>query len=334
MGGPVLATHFEEPFAAGWNDPFATTFLEIEETFMRAIWSGEIAFGLVTIPTKLYAATRDLTPKFHLVHKGCGARVQMVRRCPKHEKDLAWDEIERAYEVSKGEYAAFSIEELASAEEDEAKGVIEIVEFVDPAEVDLAFIEKSYWIGPSGKTAHSFALLRTVLEKTGRVAVAKVAIRSRTRLALLRPREQLFSLDMMRFADELVGGNEVEMPKAKVPSDKELKLAQSLVDQLTSKFDPEKHPDEYRARVTALVEEKVEKHQTKSGGPLHAAGKRAESNVIDLSELLMRSLHSKKGPGPAKADGARTGRRGAKSKTSNARKAQGAQERPAKRAAG
>lgn len=274
---------------------------------MRAIWSGEIAFGLVTIPTKLYSATRDLTPKFHLVHKGCGARVQMVRRCPKHEKDLAWDEIEKAYEVSKGEYARFSKEELALAEDDETKGIIEIVEFVEPAEVDLAFIEKSYWIGPSGKSAHSFALLRTVLENTGRVAVAKVAIRSRTRLALLRPRDRLFSLDMMRFADELVDSKEVEMPPAKVPSEKELKLAKSLVDQLTSKFDPEKHPDEYRARIAALVDEKVEKHQTKGGDGADEkrASKHAGGNVIDLSALLMKSLKSNPGPAKTTADAKR-----------------------------
>jgi DNA end-binding protein Ku len=269
---------------------------------MRAIWSGDIAFGLVTIPTKLYSATRDLTPKFHLVHKGCGARIQMVRRCPKHEKDLAWDEIEKAFEVSKGEYARFSKEELSEAEDDEAKGIIEIVEFVEPGEVDLAFIEKSYWVGPSGKNAHSFALLRAVLQKNGLVAVAKVAIRSRTRLALFRPRGDFFSLDMMRFADELVPPEELTMPKAKVPSDKELKLAQSLVDQLTSRFDPEKHPDEYRARITALVDEKVEKHQTTQAEDADAKTTRAPAsgNVFDLSELLQRSLKAK-GPGPAKA---------------------------------
>jgi DNA end-binding protein Ku len=258
---------------------------------MRAIWSGEIAFGLVTIPVKLYSGTHDLTPKFHLVHKNCGVRVNVVRRCPKHKKDLSWDEIDKAYEVSKGDYARFTKEELAEATADESKGMIEIVEFIEPQEVDLAYIENSYWAAPSGKTAHSFALLRTVLEKTGRAAVAKVAIRTRTRLALLRPREQLFSLDMMRFADELVPATEIETPAGKAPSEKELKLAKSLVDQLTGAFDPEKHPDEYRARVAALVDEKVEHHQT-SSGDIEDRGKKTRkgADVIDLSELLMRSL--------------------------------------------
>jgi DNA end-binding protein Ku len=231
----------------------------------------------------------------------------MVRRCPKHEKDLAWDEIEKAYEVSKGEYARFTKEELAEAEADETKGVIEIVEFVEPAEIDLAFIEKSYWIGPSGKSAHSFALLRTVLEKTGRVAIAKVAIRTRTRLALLRPRDRLFSLDMMRFADELVESKEVELPPAKVPSEKELKLAKSLVDQLTARFDPSKHPDEYRARVAAIVEEKIEQGQTDEAdaGEERPRAKSTGGKVIDLSALLMKSLKAK--PGTAKAGAAKAG---------------------------
>jgi DNA end-binding protein Ku len=291
----------------------------LEEVLMRAIWSGEIAFGLVTIPTKLYSGTRDLTPKFHLVHKNCGTRVQMVRRCPKHHKDLAWDEIEKAYEVSKGEYAHFTKEELAEATADEPKGMIEIVEFIEPDEVDLAYIENSYWVGPSGKTAHSFTLLRTVLEKTGRVAVAKVAIRTRTRLALLRPREHLFSLDMMRFADELVPSKEIEIPIAKAPSEKELKLAKSLVDQLAASFDPEKHPDEYRARVSAMVDEKVEKHET-AGGDVDEGGKkkRTGAQVIDLSALLMRSLKGKAKPGPAKS-----GHRGGVHRAAGSRRAAG-----------
>jgi len=269
---------------------------------MHTIWSGDIAFGLVTIPTKLYSATRNLTPKFHLVHKGCGARIQMVRRCPKHDKDLAWDEIEKAYEVAKDEYAAVTKEELNEAEGDAGKGTIEIVEFVEPSEVDLAYIEQSYWVGPGGtKNAHSFELLRTVLERSGRVAIAKVAIRSRLRLALLRPRDKFFSLDMMRFADELVPPTELVALPARAPSEKELKLAQGLVDQLTDTFDPERHPDEYRARIEALVEEKVEAHQTQTGEPVgRGRGASKDGDVIDLSELLARSLKTTKGPGTAK----------------------------------
>ena len=100
---------------------------------MRAFWSGEIAFGLVTIPAKLYTATKDLTPQFHQLHKECGTRINMVRRCPKCNRDLPWDEIGKGYEVAKGEYALFTKEELAKLDGDDTGGTIEIVEFVESA---------------------------------------------------------------------------------------------------------------------------------------------------------------------------------------------------------
>ncbi len=271
---------------------------------MRAIWSGEIAFGLVTIPAKLYSATKDLTPQFHQLHKECGTRIQLVRRCPKCSRDLAWEEIGKGYEVNKGEYVLFTKEELAKIDETEGAGGIDIAEFIDPKEVDLAFIDKSYWVGPGGKSAHSFGLLRTVLEQSGRVALAKVKIRTRTRLALLRPRGLLFSLDMMRFVDELVKADEIVMPAAKPATDRELALASNLVDQLTGPFDPEKHPDEYRAAVHALIDQKVEADEISrdtSSGEERAAADGGGAKVIDLAELLSRSLKGVEKPGPAKA---------------------------------
>jgi len=262
---------------------------------MRAIWTGEISFGLVTIPTKLYSATRDLTPTFHWIHKVCGTRVQTVRRCSHCDREVPWSEIEKGYEVSAGKYARFSKEELSDALTDEVKGVIEIVSFVEPGEVDLAFIERSYWAGSSGRNAQSFHLLRSVLESSGRVGLAKVAIRERTRLALLRPRGKLFALDMMRYADELIDPSDVEVPRAKAASEKELRLAQTLVDQLTEKFHPEKHPDEYRARVNALVDRKVKRHELDAEDAPVASRSKKGTKVADLSEILARSLAAARG---------------------------------------
>jgi DNA end-binding protein Ku len=271
---------------------------------MRAIWTGEIAFGLVTIPAKLYTATKDLTPQFHQLHKECGSRISMVRRCPKCNRDLAWEEIGKGYEVAKGEYALFTKEELAKIEGEEAAGGIDIAEFIEAKEVDLAYIEKSYWVGPGGKSARGFDLLRTVLEQSGKVALAKVKIRTRTRLALLRPRQHLFALDMMRFPEELVKPDEIVVPDTKPASPRELKLAEDLVSQLSGPFDPSMHPDEYRTAVLAAVEQKVETNQiardsteASEGGPAEGAG----GKVIDLAELLSRSIKVVEKPGPAKA---------------------------------
>jgi DNA end-binding protein Ku len=273
---------------------------------MRAVWSGEIAFGLVTIPAKLYTATKDLTPQFHQLHKECGSRITMVRRCTKCNRDLAWEEIGKGYEVSKGEYALFTKEELAKLDGDEQGGTVEIVEFVNPLEVDLAYVEKSYWIGPGSKNVRGYDLLRSVLAETGKVALAKVRLRTRTRLALVRPRGKLFSLDMMRFAEELVPGDEIAPAAQKEPSPREKQLALHLVEELSGPFDPAKHPDEYRNAVLAAVEEKVEAGQvardtTEEAAPEAATGTGGGAQVIDLAELLSRSLKAAGKPGPAKA---------------------------------
>lgn len=269
---------------------------------MRAFWSGEIAFGLVTIPTKLYTATKDLTPQFHQLHKECGTRINLVRRCPKCNKDLAWEEIGKGYEVAKGEYALFTKEELAKLEGEDTGGTIEIVEFVDPLEVDLAYIEKSYWVGPGSKNVRGYDLLRSVLEQTKKVALAKVKLRTRTRLALVRPRGRLFSLDMMRFAEELVAGDEIAPAEQKPPSLREKQLALHLVEELSGPFDAAKHPDEYRSAVLAAVEEKIEAGEVARGeAPEEAAPAAAGAQVIDLAELLTRSIKAAGKPGPAKA---------------------------------
>src|SRR5579872_2675482 len=273
---------------------------------MRAFWSGEIAFGLVTIPSKLYTATKDLTPQFHQLHKECGTRINLVRRCPKCAKDLAWEEIGKGYEVAKGEYALFTKEELAKIEGDDVGSTVEIVEFVDPLEVDLAYIEKSYWIAPGSKNVRGFDLLRSVLEETKKVALSKVKLRTRTRLALLRPRGKLFALDMMRFAEELVAGDELAPAEQKEPSPREKQLALHLVDELSCPFDPAKHPDEYRNAVLAAVDEKIEAGQVARDTAAEpeaaaAAGAATGAQVIDLAELLSRSIKAAGKPGPAKA---------------------------------
>jgi DNA end-binding protein Ku len=276
---------------------------------MRAFWSGEIAFGLVTIPAKLYTATKDLTPQFHQLHKECGSRITMVRRCGKCNRDLPWDEIGKGYEVAKGEYALFTKEELAKLDGDDTTGTIEIVEFVDPLEVDLAYVEKSYWVGPGSKNVRGYQLLRTVLDDVKKVALAKVKIRTRTRLALLRPRGRLFSLDMMRFAEELVAGDEIAPAEGKESSDREKQLALHLVDELTGPFDPARHPDEYRSAVLAAVDEKVEAGQVARDTTSGEAAAEAASEtgggaqVIDLAELLSRSIKGAAKPGPAKTKG-------------------------------
>ncbi|MDP9035895.1 MAG: Ku protein [Myxococcota bacterium] len=287
---------------------------------MRSFWSGEIAFGLVTIAAKLYTATKDLTPQFNQLHKECGTRITMVRRCPRCNRDLSWDEIGKGYEVAKGEYALFTKEELEKLDGEDSGGIIEIVEFVDPLEVDLAYIEKSYWVAPGSKNVRGYDLLRSVLDEAKKVALAKVRLRTRTRLALLRPRGRLFSLDMMRFAEELVPADELAPAEQKAASPREKQLALHLIDELSGPFDPARHPDEYRSAVLAAVDEKVEagevSRDTTSEGeaPAKAPGQATGAQVIDLAELLSRSIKAAGKPGPAKAKNAHTDEKHEKAK--------------------
>jgi DNA end-binding protein Ku len=280
---------------------------------MRAFWTGEIAFGLVTIPVKLYPATKDLTPRFRLLHKECGTPIVTVRRCPKHHRDLSWDEIGKGYEVSKGQYALFTKEELQKLEGDEARGALEIAAFIDPLDVDNAYIEKSYWAGPASKNVRGYQLLLSVLDDRKKVALATVKLRTRTRLALLRARGPLFALDMLRFADELLPAEEIAPSKGKEANPREKRLAGQLVDELTGPFDPHKLPDAYRSAVLAAVDEKVEAGQVaREEGEEEAAppaGAARGAQVIELADLLSRSLKVANKPGPAKTGRARRGQR-------------------------
>jgi DNA end-binding protein Ku len=156
---------------------------------LRALWTGEIAFGLVAIPVKLYSAARDLAPRLHYLHAVCGARIATVRRCPHCDRDVPWDEVAKGHEVAAGQLALFTQEELAELEGESAASGIDIAEFVAPEELEIAAVETSDWVGPAGRSTRSYELLRSVLERTGKVAIGRVRIRTRTRLAMLRPRE-------------------------------------------------------------------------------------------------------------------------------------------------
>jgi len=258
---------------------------------MRAFWTGEMAFGMVTIPVKLYTATKDLSPKFHQLHTACGTRINQVRRCPACEKDVEWAEVGKGHEIEKGKYVLFTKEELAALDGgEEDKGLIEIVQFIDPKEIDGSYIDKSYWIGPGGKSSKSargFELLRAVLADTGRAAIIKFKMRTRPRVGIVQPKGAFFALHVMRFSDELVSSDELDAPDVKV-TDRELAMARALVDQLTEPFIPAKLPDEYRQRVLAALAEKGGEASALPALPAKSA------EVIDLADLLAASIAKSK----------------------------------------
>src|SRR3954465_2626707 len=264
---------------------------------MRSIWTGAINFGMVTIPVKLYSATEQKDVRFHLVHIRDGARIVEKRFCSEEDKEVSWDEIGKGYEVRKGEYVVMEREEVEDAAPETTK-TIDIGDFVEIEEIDPIYFEKSYFLEPTDIGVKPFNLLRRALEETGRVAVAKVAIRTKERLATLRVYESTMVLETMYWPDEIRSVDELDLPSGKqaAPQPREVDMARTLIESLASHFEPDHYKDEFRGALLDLIERKMkgEQRSTKRRKP--------EAKVVDLMEALQASLEGAKGRGSNGAD--------------------------------
>ena len=206
---------------------------------MRSIWRGAINFGLVSIPCKLYTATEQKDVRFRLVHKKDGAPIVEKRFCSEEDKEVSWDEIGKGYEVKKGEYVVLDKEEVAEAGPEQTH-TIDIGDFVQLEEIDPIYFEKSYYLEPVDVGVKPFNLLRRALEETGRVAVAKVTIRTKERLSTLRTYDETLVLETMYWPDEIRSIKDLDLPsgKAAAPASREVEMARTLVESLASHFDP------------------------------------------------------------------------------------------------
>ncbi|HYM49724.1 MAG TPA: Ku protein [Candidatus Limnocylindrales bacterium] len=259
---------------------------------IRAIWTGTISFGMVSIPVRLYSATESQDVRFHLLHKGCGARLKNVRWCPVHEKAIAWEDTERGFEYAKGKYVPISEEELDRLPVKTVHGV-DISDFVRLEEVDPIYFDRAYYLAPDANGAKAFVLLRRALEETGRAAVAKVAIRDRESLCLVRPYGDILTLETMFYANEIRATRDLEnaAPADVKLSPKELQMAVSLIENLSDEFDITKYEDEYERAIKQLIEAKLK------GKPLPPAPQPSGGEVIDLMEALRASIEASKKSG-------------------------------------
>jgi len=272
----------------------------------RAIWTGTVSFGMVSIPVRLYTATESHDVRFHMLHKKDHARLKNVRWCPIDEKAVPWEEVERGYEYAKGKYMPITEEDLDKLPVATVH-TVDIANFVKLEEVDPIYYDKTYYLAPDENGVKAFTLLRRALEETGRAAVAKVAIRDKENLCLIRPYGEVLSLETMLYAnevrpaDELVGAADGSV---KV-SPRELEMAVSLIENLSDSFDPEKYKDEFQAAVQKVIRAKVE------GAPLPEAPVRRGAKVVDLMEALRASVEAtrKKSATPARRRAAGDGRR-------------------------
>jgi DNA end-binding protein Ku len=252
---------------------------------MRAIWKGAISFGMVTIPVKLYAATESKDVRLRLLHRADGAPIEEKRFCTADGTEVAWDDLVRGYEVGKGEFVVLEPDEIDAAKP-ESSTTIDIGDFVEASEIDPVYFEKTYFVEPTEVGAKPFSLLKRALEETDRVALARVTIRTRERLATLRSYEDTLTLETMFWPDEIRTTGSLDLPEgaeARVRP-KELQMARSLVESLADRFRPESYTDAYRTALEDLIKRKMR------GEKRNATRRRPQPKVIDLMEALQASV--------------------------------------------
>ena len=254
----------------------------------HAIWSGAINFGLVTIPVKLYSAIREHELHFNYLHRKDEGRIRYERVCSVCGEKVPWSEIARGYEVQKDDYVILEDEDFAKASP-EATQSVEIVEFVQLEEIDPVLFDVPYYLEPDRKGRHAYALLRDALASTGKVGLARVVMRTREHLSALKPRGSALVIEMMHWADEVVPPTDLDFPeeKAKV-SQPEMKMATALIDSMTTRFDPGQFKDHYREQLMRLVEARA----AGKPAPRGKARPRLPTNVVDLVDVLQKSLAS------------------------------------------
>lgn len=278
---------------------------------MRSIWKGAITFGMVTIPVKLYSATESKDVRFRMLCREHEAPIEEKRVCTEGGEELAWDQLARGFEVSKGDFVVLDPEEIDAAKP-ESSTTIDIGDFVQAEDIDPVYFEKSYFLEPTDIGAKPFSLLRKALDETERVALARVTIRTRERLATLRTYEDAMILETMFWPDEIRSTGALDLPEGaetKVRA-KELEMARSLIESLAEKFRPESYTDAYRDALEQLIASKVK------GEARNVKRRKPDPKVIDLMEALKASVYQAKKGGTstkgAKAAKASGGRRRAK----------------------
>lgn len=291
----------------------------------RSIWKGSISFGLVNIPVGLYSAeTRDEI-HFKLLDKRSMSPVKYKRVSEKSGREVPWEEIVRGYEYSDGQYVVLSDEDLKRANP-EATQTIEIEEFVDGDQIDPSLFDKPYFLGPLAKAGKSYALLREALARSGKVGIAKVVIRTRQYLAAVIPRDKVLVLELLRFPHELRSADELELPAKKEAGEKEIQMAERLIEGMVADWDPEKYRDDYRSDLLKMIEKRVKAGETESveSEPVPAPAASEGAKVIDLMALLKRSVEesgsSKSGKPAGKTAAKRTPARSTTKKTATAKK--------------
>lgn len=254
---------------------------------MHTMWKGTISFGLVNIPVKMHAATENKDIRLRQLHKKCNTPIKYEKVCPNCEKDVSNDDIVKAYEYAKNKFVVLDDEELEALKKEQEDKAVEIIDFVQLKDIDPIYFEKSYYLSPNEGGSKAYALLREALLDSGKIGIAKMMIRSKEQLAVIRVYESAIVVETIHYPDEVRSVSDVpNVPEQAEVGKKELDTAKLLIDQLTTEFEPEKYTDDYRTALLELIEAKKNNEEIEIGGE----PKSTPDNVTNLMDALQESL--------------------------------------------
>ena len=253
---------------------------------MRAIWKGSISFGLVYIPIAVYPATKEEKLSFRQLRSSDLSPIKYKKVAEADSKEVSSDQIVKGYEYERGRYVVLKEEDFAKVRI-ESTHSIDITDFVDLKQVDPKFFYKPYFLEPQKGGEKAYALLHRALSGTAKIGIAKVVISNREHLASVKPDGLFLILELMHFASEILSPEELKNGPVSAITEKELKMAQSLIDSMSVSWEPEKYHDEYRTAMMEIIEQKAQ-HKEIAGKPAPAV---RTTNVVDLVKVLQESLN-------------------------------------------
>jgi len=263
---------------------------------MRTLWKGAVSFGLVNIPVKMYVATEKKDLKFNYLHSECMSPIQYRKYCPHCDREIKTEEIVRGYEYQKGSYVVINEEDLDRIPVDNTK-TIDILDFVNLEQVDPIYFDKSYYLEPSQGGEKAYSLLTEAIKKTNKVAIARIIIRTKQSLAALRVKDNVLIIETIFYPDEIRSADQINIGLSPEKlHDNEIKMAISLIENLSTDFKPEKYKDEYRQALWEMVETKITGKEI-----IKTPENKNENNVVDLMDALKASIElAEKNREPAK----------------------------------
>jgi DNA end-binding protein Ku len=278
---------------------------------MRPMWKGAIAFGLVNIPVELYSATRDHRPRFRLLHAKDESPVHYERVCQADGKPVAWEDLVKGYEYEKGQFVVLTKDDFKTAAIEKTK-TIDIIDFVDPKEIDERYFETPYYLQAGKGADRAYALIREAIRESGKIGIAKIILRDAQHLAAVEAIGDALVLTMMRFADELADLGDFTFPRAGEIRPAELRMARQLVESLSATWEPGKYTDEYRDNLMRVIKGKLKGKTPR----LKERELPKQAEVVDLMARLRASLEGRSQKGAGGSNTAGRARKGTASKRS------------------